>query len=68
LFFSKKEEEMFFRKSKAQAMLEYVIVLTALVLAFLAVRGTVKDKAKSMLEHPSDASNTMIQRLDLLAD
>ena len=44
---------MFYRKRKAQAILEYIIILTALIAGFLFIRSTVQDSVHSMLEHAS---------------
>ena len=54
---------MFYRKRKAQAILEYIIILTALIAGFLFIRNTVQNATQGMLQHVSGEANQAVQNI-----
>jgi hypothetical protein len=55
-----------FGKRKSQAVLEYIIVLTAVVVGFLAAKTIIQNRTQGMLEHAINEAGDVVDAISFL--
>ena len=55
-----------FRKRKAQAVLEYIIILAAIVAGLIAARGLVTSQVQQIVQSPIGQAGTVVNSISFL--
>jgi len=54
------------RKRKGQAVLEYILILSAIIVGIILAKGAVRDRVQAIIEKPIGASQAVTDKISFL--